>query len=114
MPPKIRHNWATYLNDNEHEKMLNLVEFFFQNRLVDSKSRYRFVKFLLNMCYDVLYEDRVVELAHILKKLELIDEKSLVEAFNYAILYTHRQMMKVYRKKFIKPVIKEEEESATT
>ena len=85
-------HWATFLNSDEDEKLQEFVSFLYETRELDTKSRYSAVKYLLILAYNVLYNDKLVDMRDYLYKNKFIKNNKLEDAFNYALLLTEQQI----------------------
>lgn len=91
-----KYHWATFLNREEDENLQEFVSFLFENRELESRSRYGAVKYLLKMAYNVLYNDKLVDMMQTLYKNKIIKNRTLIDAFNYALLLAENQIRDEY------------------
>lgn len=83
-----RLHFGYHCSEQESVKYRKLINFLKTNgEENETESAYGLIKYLLDFCSDLLYDENMIELRNMLYTYKKIKKKSLKEAFRYALLF---------------------------
>ncbi|KKM18037.1 hypothetical protein LCGC14_1669690 [marine sediment metagenome] len=88
-----KNTWATTLNINENAFFDNVKNFLFQQEVLVNEAKYGFMKFLLRISEEVLYNKELMDFIDLLIEKKYIKSKEdTIEGINKMLIYAMNKM----------------------